>query len=48
MSDIKELFAIAATIDPLTLAIMFIGLISLGVIWLASIALGRSPKRSIK
>lgn len=28
-----------STINPLTLAIMFIGLISIGVIWLASIAI---------
>jgi hypothetical protein len=48
MSEIKALIATAAAVDPLTLAILFIGLISLGVIWLASIALGgmtRSPRK---
>jgi len=44
MSGIKEVFAIAATMDPLTLAILFIGLISLGLIWLASIAIGRMER----
>ena len=44
MSDIKALIVTAATMDPLTLAILFIGLISLGVIWLASIAIGGGTK----
>lgn len=39
MSEIKKLLDIAATIDPLSLAILFLGLVSLGVIWLASIAI---------
>ncbi len=43
MSGIKELIAIAASMDPLTLAILFIGLISLGLIRLVSIAIGRMP-----
>lgn len=48
MSEIKALIATAATVDPLTLAILFIGLISLGVIWLASIALGGITRSSRK
>jgi hypothetical protein len=48
MSEIKALIATAAAVDPLTLAILFIGLISLGVIWLASIALGGMTRSSRK
>ncbi|MFZ3019550.1 MAG: hypothetical protein WA056_13960 [Gallionella sp.] len=48
MSEIKELIAIAAAMDPLTLAILFIGLISLGLIWLASIAIGSESRKSRK
>ncbi|MFZ2525761.1 MAG: hypothetical protein WAW87_10685 [Candidatus Ferrigenium altingense] len=44
MSEIKELIAIAAATDPLTLAILFIGLIGLGLIWLASIAIAGTKK----
>jgi hypothetical protein len=48
MSEIKELIGIATGIDPLTLAILFIGLISLGVIWLASIAITSANRNSRK
>lgn len=44
MSEIKELISIAAATDPLTLAILFIGLIGLGLIWLASIAIASTKK----
>ena len=48
MFEIRKLIAIAAATDPLVLAILFIGLMGLGLIWLTSIAIigmKRSPRK---
>lgn len=37
------LIGAAANIDPLTLAILFLGLVGLGVIWLAALVIKTGP-----
>lgn len=39
MPNIENIIQAAASIQPLTLAVLFIGLISLGLIWLAAVAI---------
>lgn len=48
MPEINTLITAVAAMNPLSLAILFIGLISLGVIWLASIAIASATKRPKK
>lgn len=42
MAALKAVIETTKGIDPLTLAILFIGLISLGVLWLGAIAIKAS------
>lgn len=48
MPYVKDIIATAANIDPLTLAIVFTGLVSLGGIGLAALAIQSTNKRTRK